>query len=129
MVTWRTLNQFEIRAELFSAVSSEGKCFFKAITNKIRQEPVKREAEILKEQGLITISLKHPFLTQQDAFALLVKIAEVHNNCHIRTFHFNLLIKKQRFIIEPFNFKFRFCKSVRHIRSSSELPIRGKFHW
>jgi len=37
MVTLRKLNQFEIRAELFSAVSSEGKCLFRAFTNRIRQ--------------------------------------------------------------------------------------------
>lgn len=107
LVTYRTLNQFEIRAELCSALSSEGKCFFKAFTNRIRQEPVKMEAEILKQQGLMTITLKNPFFTQQDTFAFLVKIAEVHNNSHIKKFHSNLLIKKQRFVKEPFNHIFK----------------------
>jgi hypothetical protein len=63
MVTYRTLNQFEITAELFPAVSSEGKCFFKGFTNRIRQETVKREAEVLKQNGLMTITLKYPFIT------------------------------------------------------------------
>ena len=101
MVTSRTLNRFEIRAELFSAVSSEAKCFFKAFTNRIRHEPVKREAEILKQHGMMTVSLKYPFFTQQDTLAFLVKIAEVHNKSHIKKFQSNLLIKKQRFLNEP----------------------------
>jgi len=92
MVTYRTLNQFEIRTELFYAVSIEGKCFFKAFTNRIRQEPVKRGAEILKQQVLMTISLKYPFFAQQDTFVFLVKIAEVHNNSHIKKFQSNFLI-------------------------------------
>jgi hypothetical protein len=66
MVTYRTLNQFEVRAELLSEVSSEVKCFFKVFINRIRQETVKREAEILKQQGLMTISLKSPIFTWQD---------------------------------------------------------------
>lgn len=33
------------------------------------------EAEILKQQGLMTIRLKYPFFTQQDKFAFLVKTA------------------------------------------------------
>jgi len=58
---------------------------------------VKRETEILDQQGLMTISPKYPYFIQQETFSFLVKIAEVHNNSHIKKFQSNLLIKKQRY--------------------------------